>query len=109
MSFERNWEKKDLRFVLKYFFFLKEHRARNFDSLCILMGTSWEEEAHLYELAPRYCHDGHHSSDIKAGGDLGGRRFLDSCVLTPKYFSFAVDVNILKSKEATLHWSCRLP
>ena len=73
VSFERNWEKKkNLQFVPKlfFFFFLKEHRVRNFDSLCILMRTFREEEAYLYVLVPRYCHDGHHSSDIKGGEDL---------------------------------------
>lgn len=49
LSFERNWEKKNLPFVPKYFFSfsLKEHHVRNFDSLCILMRTFREEEAHL--------------------------------------------------------------
>lgn len=49
LSSERNCEKKDLRSVPKYIFFsLKEHHVRNFDTVCILMGTAQEGEAHLY-------------------------------------------------------------
>lgn len=82
------------------FFSLREHHVRNFDSVCILMGTSQEEEAYLYlclvtAMMGAFIRDKKREKTQKALL-LSGQFW----VLALNYFSFAMDVNTLQAQRS---------